>query len=86
MLYLAVSKKEFSMYATKQKEQGINTLSQADYLPILIDSFLIDRKDGGKWDANKMLHQNLIGDFLSQYLETEYFGYTITKSLLGNCK
>ena len=35
------------MNALKHQEQGINTLSQTDYLPILIDSFLIDRKSQG---------------------------------------
>lgn len=35
------------MNALKQQEQGINTLSQTDYLPILISSFLIDRKSQG---------------------------------------
>jgi site-specific recombinase XerD len=41
---MGASKKENYMNALKQQEQGINTLSQADYLPILISSFLIDRK------------------------------------------
>jgi site-specific recombinase XerD len=41
---MGASKKEIFMNALKQQEQGINTLSQTDYLPILIDSFLIDRK------------------------------------------
>jgi len=44
---MGASKKEFSMNAIKQQEQGINTLSQTDYLPILISSFLIDRKSQG---------------------------------------
>ena len=35
------------MYALKNQDQGINTLSQTDYLPILIDSFLTDRKSQG---------------------------------------
>jgi site-specific recombinase XerD len=35
------------MNALKHQEQGINTLSQTDYLPILISSFLIDRKSQG---------------------------------------
>ena len=35
------------MYGVKHQEQGINTLSQTDYLPILIGSFLIDRKSQG---------------------------------------
>ena len=35
------------MNALKHQEQGINTLSQTDYLPILIDSFLTDRRSQG---------------------------------------
>ena len=35
------------MYALKSQDQGIITLSQQDYLPILIESFLIDRRSQG---------------------------------------
>ena len=35
------------MCALKNQDQGIIELSQTDYLPILIDSFLIDRKAQG---------------------------------------
>lgn len=35
------------MNTIKHQEQGIKTLSQIDYLPILISSFLIDRKSQG---------------------------------------
>ena len=32
------------MYSLKSQDQGLITLSQQDYLPILVDSFLIDRR------------------------------------------
>ena len=35
------------MYALKSQDQGTITLSQQDYLPILIESFLIDRRSQG---------------------------------------
>ncbi len=35
------------MYALKSQDQGLITLSQQDYLPILIESFLIDRRSQG---------------------------------------
>ena len=35
------------MNTQKQQDQGINALSQIDYLPILISSFLVDRKAQG---------------------------------------
>lgn len=35
------------MYALKSQDQGTITLSQQDYLPILVDSFLIDRRSQG---------------------------------------
>jgi site-specific recombinase XerD len=35
------------MYALKTQDQGLITLSQQDYLPILVDSFLIDRRSQG---------------------------------------
>ena len=31
------------MYALKSQDQGLITLSQQDYLPIMVESFLIDR-------------------------------------------
>ena len=44
---MGASKKEISMPAIKLEDQGINVLSQTDYLPILINSFLIDRRSQG---------------------------------------
>src|SRR5690349_14156317 len=41
------SKKEISMCAQKIEDQGTIILSQMDYLPILIESFLVDRKAQG---------------------------------------
>jgi len=41
------SKQDVFMSAQKHQDQGIITLSQTDYLPILIDSFLTDRKAQG---------------------------------------
>lgn len=35
------------MYALKSQDQGLITLSQQDYLPILVESFLIDRRSQG---------------------------------------
>jgi hypothetical protein len=35
---------EVTMYALKSQDQGLITLSQQDYLPILVESFLIDRR------------------------------------------
>ncbi|MBV6452005.1 MAG: Tyrosine recombinase XerC [Anaerolineales bacterium] len=35
------------MYALKTQDQGLITLSQQDYLPILVESFLIDRRSQG---------------------------------------
>jgi hypothetical protein len=35
------------MFVLKAQDQGIIKLSQQDYLPILIESFLIDRKSQG---------------------------------------
>jgi hypothetical protein len=35
------------MYALKSQDQGLITLSQQDYLPILIESFLIDHRSQG---------------------------------------
>ena len=35
------------MYALKSQDQGFITLSRQDYLPIMDDSFLIDRKSQG---------------------------------------
>ncbi len=35
------------MSALKTQDQGIIILSQQDYLPILVESFLIDRKSQG---------------------------------------
>ena len=39
--------KEITMFVLKAQDQGIIKLSQQDYLPILIESFLIDRKSQG---------------------------------------
>ena len=39
--------KEIAMSVLKTQDQGIITLSQQDYLPILIESFLIDRRSQG---------------------------------------
>jgi hypothetical protein len=38
---------EVTMYALKSQDQGLITLSQQDYLPILVESFLIDRRSQG---------------------------------------
>jgi site-specific recombinase XerD len=35
------------MYSSKTQDQGLNTFSQQDYLPIMVESFLIDRKSQG---------------------------------------
>ena len=35
------------MYALKSQDQGLITLSQQDYLPILVESFMIDRRSQG---------------------------------------
>ena len=35
------------MYALKSQDQGLITLSQQDYLPIMVESFLIDRRSQG---------------------------------------
>lgn len=35
------------MYALKTQDQGLITLSQQDDLPILVESFLIDRRSQG---------------------------------------
>jgi hypothetical protein len=35
------------MYSLKPQNQGLITLSQQDYLPILVESFLIDRRSQG---------------------------------------
>ena len=35
------------MYSQKRDEQGTINLFQMDYLPILIDSFLVDRQAQG---------------------------------------
>ena len=35
------------MFVLKSQDQGLITLSQQDYLPILVDSFLIDRRSQG---------------------------------------
>ena len=35
------------MYTLKSQDQGLITLSQQDYLPILVESFLIDRRSQG---------------------------------------
>jgi hypothetical protein len=40
-------KQEISMSSVKLQDQGINVLSQTGYLPILINSFPIDRKTDG---------------------------------------
>src|SRR5215216_4496371 len=44
---MVVSKREISMHAQKIEDQGTIILSQMDYLPILIESFLVDRKAQG---------------------------------------
>jgi hypothetical protein len=40
-------KQEVCMFARKTQDQGTIGFSQMDYLPILIESFLIDRKAQG---------------------------------------
>ncbi len=35
------------MYSLKSQDQGLITLSQQDYLPILVESFLIDHRSQG---------------------------------------
>ena len=35
------------MYSLKSQDQGLITLSQQDYLPLMVESFLIDRRSQG---------------------------------------
>jgi site-specific recombinase XerD len=65
---MAVSKKEISMSSTKHQDQGINVLSQTDYLPILISSFLTDRKAQGFADATVKFYQKKL-KYFSRFCE-----------------
>ena len=52
------------MNAQKHQDQGINVLSQTDYLPILIDSFLTDRKSQGFADETVKFYRKKLKYFL----------------------
>jgi site-specific recombinase XerD len=65
---MGASKKEISMPARNHQDQGINILSQMDYLSILIDSFLIDRKSQGFADETVKFYKKKI-KYFSQFCE-----------------
>jgi hypothetical protein len=46
-MYGGLRTKEITIYSLKTRDQGLNKLSQQDYLPIMVESFLIDRKSQG---------------------------------------
>ena len=62
------------MNAVKQQEQGINTLSQTDYLPILISSFLVDRKSQGFADETVKFYRKKL-----KYFELYCEGQAVTQ-------
>ncbi len=68
MSYMGASKKEFFMLTQKRQDQGINVLSQMDYLTILIDSFLIDRKSQGFADETVKFYKKKI-KYFSEFCE-----------------
>jgi site-specific recombinase XerD len=60
---MGASKKEFFMLTQTRQEQGINVLSQTDYLPILIASFLTDRKSQGFADETVKFYKKKLKYF-----------------------
>jgi site-specific recombinase XerD len=62
------------MNAQKLEEQGINTLSQTDYLPILISSFLVDRKSQGFADETVKFYRKKL-----KYFEWYCEGQAVTQ-------
>jgi hypothetical protein len=65
---MGVSKKEFFMSVQKIQDQGINILSQSDYLPILISSFLIDRRSQGFADETVKFYKKKL-KYFADYCE-----------------
>ncbi|MEO8354450.1 MAG: hypothetical protein ABI621_00910 [Chloroflexota bacterium] len=51
------------MLTQKRQDQGINVLSQTDYLPILIASFLTDRKSQGFADETVKFYKKKLKYF-----------------------
>jgi site-specific recombinase XerD len=58
------------MYAPKIEDQGTITLSQMDYLPILIDSFLIDRKSQGLSRETIQFYQKKL-NYFAKFCESQ---------------
>ncbi len=52
------------MFAPKTQDQGTITLSQQDYLPILVDSFLVDRRSQGLSAETISLYRKKLAYFL----------------------
>jgi site-specific recombinase XerD len=65
---MVVSKKEISMHTLKHQDQGIINLSQMDYLPIVIDSFLVDRKAQGLSGETLRFYQKKL-KYFSQFCD-----------------
>jgi site-specific recombinase XerD len=58
------------MFVLKSQGQGLITLSQQDYLPILVDSFLIDRRSQGLSPESIELYTKKLQYFL-KYCERQ---------------
>jgi site-specific recombinase XerD len=71
---MGASKQEVFMSAQKRQDQGIITLSQSDYLPILIDSFLTDRKAQGFAGETVRFYQKKL-----RYFSTYCDGQAVTQ-------
>jgi hypothetical protein len=55
------------MYDLKTQDQGVIILSQQDYLPILVESFLIDRKSQGLYPETIDFYTKKLMYFLKYY-------------------
>jgi hypothetical protein len=52
------------MYSLKTQNQWIITLSQQDYLPLIIESFIIDRKSPGLAQGTIFFYQKKLEYFV----------------------
>ncbi len=53
------------MFAVKSQDQGTIVLSQQDYIPLAVESFLIDRKAQGVSPETLSFYQKKLKYFLS---------------------
>jgi len=58
------------MYSLKSQDQGLITLSQQDYLPLMVESFLIDRRSQSLSLDTIELYTKKLQYFLRECLKT----------------